>query len=99
MWVLVMNDMRAANVENVQPVFRAEEKQQLIELLMRERVDNYRDGQWNKAFRQDGPLEWKNPPFNMEDALRDSGTEDDWANNARRHFNELCQEIPIAPVR
>lgn len=61
-FVLGMNDMRASNVERVRPVARARTAEALIELLDRERVEPYVDGQWRKCFRRGGPLEWKNDP-------------------------------------
>lgn len=61
-YVLWLNDMRASNIENLQPVAWAESSECIEGLLRRERVDGYRDGQWGKSFRKDGPLEWFNPP-------------------------------------
>lgn len=64
-----MNDMRASNIENLQPVCKAPTRQALDDLLTRERVENYRDGNWGKNFRQGGPLEWCNPPWAHDDHL------------------------------
>jgi len=88
MWVLLLNDMRASNIENIQPCFRAESKEQLRAFLEAESVDGYKDGQWSKAYRQGGPLEWCNPPWDHDDHLhfQDAGTEDDWANNVRQNY-------------
>ncbi len=61
-YVLFLNDMRASQIENVQPVFQAETPEELVALVDRERVEGYGDGQWSKRFRAGGPLEWYNDP-------------------------------------
>lgn len=63
MWVLMLNDMRSSNIENMFPVCRAESYDALLAFVDREKVDPYRDGPWGKNFRVGGPLEWYNPPF------------------------------------
>lgn len=56
-----MNDMRASQIENNQPICCARTRQELIDFLARERVEPYVDGRWGKDYRRGGPLEWKNP--------------------------------------
>ncbi len=100
MWVLLLNDMRASNVENIQPRFRADTKEQLIALLETERVDAYKDEQWAKSYRQGGPLEWMNPPWSAEEGEQfvNVGDEDSWAAGARQRYQNEVMSIPVAPV-
>ena len=100
MWVLVLNDMRASNVENTQPRFRADTKEQLIALLETEKVDPYRDDQWGKNYRKGGSLEWMNPPWSAEEGehLVNVGNEDSWAAGARQRYQQEVMSIPIAPA-
>lgn len=98
MFVLCLNDMRSSNIENLQPIVRAETKAQLEEFLRRETVDPYRDGQWGKSYRAGGgPLEWFNPPWASDSHLhfQDVGTEDDWARDARISYQNEIGGIPI----
>lgn len=44
MWVLLLNDMRSANIEIREPVCCAVEKDELTDLLTREKVETYQDG-------------------------------------------------------
>lgn len=43
MYVLMLNDMRSAKCEYIQPVLRAESRDEILALLKREEVDQYRD--------------------------------------------------------
>jgi len=43
-WVLLLNDMRTAHSEEVQPVACAATKEELIALMTREKVETYQDG-------------------------------------------------------
>lgn len=96
MWVLFLNDMRSSNIENLQPVCRAETRSALDALLQREAVPGYRDGQWGKSFRQGGPLEWFNPPWSGDERqhFQDAGTEADWAANAVRAYQQRVMSLP-----
>lgn len=98
MWILLLNDMRASNIENVRPVARAHERSVLEQYLARETVESYRDGQWAKSFRKGGPLEWYNPPFFHDESFVYVGTEDDWAANARQDYRNKVLSIPNVPV-
>lgn len=64
LYVLVLNDMRSPQIEIGSEVAKATSREELIELIRRETVPSYNDGQWGKSFRQGGPLEWHNPPSN-----------------------------------
>jgi hypothetical protein len=63
MFILVMNDMRYANIETLRELCWASTIQELDDFLNSERVEYYKDGQWGKQYRKGGPLEWKNPPY------------------------------------
>ena len=76
-WMLIMNDMRTAHCENLQPVASASTKEELEAFFVNEKVETYQDKNeqrrnpspsnhggnetWGKSFRKDGPLEWMNP--------------------------------------
>lgn len=62
-WFLRLNDMRSSKIEYSEVVCWAETEQELADLLEREKVEGYDDGKWGKSFRQGGPLEWYNQPF------------------------------------
>ena len=82
MWVLLLNNMMASQIEILTPIVRAETKEALQAYLDREKVECYRDGQWGKSFRQGGPLEWYNPPFDERESFVFVGTREDWAEQA-----------------
>jgi hypothetical protein len=96
-WVLTLNDMRAAQVEMMTHVCRAESRAELVALIERERVVPYHDGQWLKVFRQGGPLEWFNPPWEEYRSFQNAGTEEEWANGARQQFRDAVLSLPVAP--
>ncbi len=96
MFILQLNDMRSANVENLTAVIRAETKEDIEVFIDKEKVENYLDGQWSKSYRKNSMLEWFNPPYNFEQHIVDVGTEHDWAENAKEQFNEQVMRIPIA---
>jgi len=63
-WILLLNDMRSANVENVRPVACAATREELEAFVEAQRVETYMDdGVWQKRFRKGGPFEWLNPPY------------------------------------
>lgn len=76
-WVVLLNDMRSANFENVQPVACAETREELEAFVEGQRVKVYQDdgggpgkcghygtsAYWGKSFCKGGPLEWFNPPY------------------------------------
>lgn len=72
-WILQLNDMRHPKSEILTIVARAETKEELETFLGREKVVTYKDEQWNKAYRQGGPLEWFNPPFAQDPTFVDYG--------------------------
>lgn len=96
MWILRLNHMQSPNVENLTTVACAETREALMTFLDRERVDFYRDGHWNKAFRAGGPLEWYNPPYinSGHDTCVNIGTEEDWRQQAADQFHSLVNGVP-----
>lgn len=93
--------MRAANVETIQPRYRAETKEELKAFLEREAADESytTDDRWGKVFKKDGPLEWFNPPWDHDDHLhfQDVKTEDDWAASAREQYRNEVMSLPLIP--
>lgn len=63
--VLCLNDMRGPKFEVRTPVCTGTRKQ-LEELVSRETVPGYRDGEWSKTFRAGGTLEWFNRPMTFD---------------------------------
>lgn len=67
-YILVMNDMRMAQIEMAEIVCWAETEQELRDFLVSEKVETYetpRSGpftgaSWGKTFAEGGPLEWYN---------------------------------------
>jgi hypothetical protein len=97
MWILFLNDMRFPNIESLAPMFRADTKEQLKAFLERERVEPYKDGSWAKAYRQGGPLEWCNPPWDADERqhFADAGTVEDWVSRARREYEQKVLSLPV----
>lgn len=94
MWVLRLNDMRAANIENLTLVATATEREALERHVAGEKVELYRDGQWAKVFRKGGPMEWFNDPWNVEEAYIYAGTRDEWANTAAENWDNQIGALP-----
>ena len=59
-YVLMLNDMREPNIENLTAVAASEDRQELVDLHEANR-DPWMDGKWGKTFTKDSPLEWYNP--------------------------------------
>ena len=92
-FVLRLNNMREAKCEVLTAVCRAESREALEAYVRSEMAESqYVDGHWHKTFKAGGPLEWYNPPAMhwevADDFFVDAGTEDDWANRARREYQE-----------
>ena len=67
MFELHMNDMRAANIEAINPVILGETKAEIIAYLEDEKAPAvWEDGKWRKTYKKDSPLEWYNEPFVYE---------------------------------
>lgn len=97
-WVLYLNDMRDSHVEELRPVLRANSREELEAVILREKVEFYREpgwgpyGEtvWGKCFRKDGPLEWFNPPDNYHPSFRKCDFE--------AVVNDLVREILAIPM-
>ena len=107
MFVLVLNDMRSAHYESRHDVARAERVEELLALYQRERVANYQDGRWGKAFRRGGPLEWFNPtlpdlslgdlvPNGLGHGIHELVSLDHVLENARQRYEDMLAAIPEA---
>lgn len=102
MWVLRLNDMRAPQIEIMTFVCRAERREDLEALLQRELTTPYTtDDRWNKVYRQGGPLEWFNPPWQDESAIVDVGTREQVvelaARNADAWYVDNILSLPECP--
>jgi hypothetical protein len=67
-WILNLNDMRFAHVEELKFVCWAATIEELREFVNSETVEYYKDDKWGKTFRKFGPLEWYNRPWEHEDS-------------------------------
>jgi hypothetical protein len=66
MYALLLNDMRSPNIENIEVVRTAAAPDELIGWVTGQAAEQpWRDGHWNKFFRQGSELEWFNPPFSL----------------------------------
>lgn len=72
-WILYLNRMTDAHIEDISPVGFAETRGALEAFVKQQSVPLYRDGQYMKTFKKGGPLEWFNPP-------------DGWSHNYLRWF-------------
>ena len=100
MIVVLMNDMRASQIEIINPRFRAETREQANTYLETQLADEpYRDTTWHKVYKRGSPLEWMNAPWSSDDHrhFQDIGTEDEWASNARRSYQEQIMSLPLVP--
>jgi len=97
MWVLLLNDMRSPNIENLSIVGRAETREQIEQFLASEKVDGYNDGRWGKSYRAGGPLEWFNPPWDFESHKHfvNVGTIDDAIRNAAMTWERQIMSLPV----
>lgn len=63
-YALLLNDMRMANIENINIVKISSNKQDLIDWYRDQEADkNWKDGRWGKHFKKDSELEWFNQVF------------------------------------
>ena len=96
MWVLKLNDMRFPKIEMFETVAKAERPEKLQAWMVLEKVADYRDGQWGKAFRKGGPLEWYNEPIpSLGQGIFDIGTEEDWVQQTREDYRSLMDSIHL----
>lgn len=93
MWLLRLNPV-TDRAESVRIVAWAETEQQLLDFLQQESVEPYKDDRFHKVFRQGGPLEWYNPPYNgytFSDtpAIIDVGTVQNWIDDTIKQYNDI----------
>lgn len=69
--VLFLNDMRMAHIEMVEPVAKADTREEIEEFLKAEKVPLYQDGPWAKSYRAGGPLEWYNTPYQSDNHVKE----------------------------
>lgn len=93
-WLLRLNDMRAAQIEILGTVAVASSREALVAFLDAEAVEPYRDGQWNKSYRAGGPLEWCNPPFDDERSFVCIGTRAEAMASAAQNFDRYSASAP-----
>lgn len=73
LYVLLLNDMRAGNVENIQPVLWSDSPESLVRYMREHAVEAYTEPRptpygestWYKVFRKGSLLEWCNPPSEL----------------------------------
>lgn len=103
MWILRLNDMRWAHVEDLATIARAETKEELRAFVDRERVPAYLDEgvnsygptKFHKCFRKGGPLEWYNDLSPIaSDSFVNMGTEDEAVSRARAQYRDYVSNIP-----
>lgn len=96
-WVLLLNNMRAAKVEIQTAVAKAHDPQDLRGFLERERVAPYRtDDRWGKVYRRGGPLEWFNAPYDFDRYLVRAEEVEGWLVELTPWLHEL--EAQFAPA-
>jgi len=101
----MLNNIRDVKADMLQPVGRANTREELEALIERETVEPYSEpaegvyaGQtWVKTFRRGGPLEWHNPP-SIFDHFLNAGTEEEWVEQARQQYHQEVLSIPIIPL-
>lgn len=66
-YVLILNNMTAPNIENVNAVKVGDTREELEEFYKGELAEfPWRDETWNKTFKKDSILEWYNPVFDIK---------------------------------
>lgn len=64
---LMLNDMRASNIENIQCVKVSQDKQELIDWYKSQLAESpWSDGRWGKRFKKGSELEWFNGVYDLE---------------------------------
>ena len=98
-YVLVLNDMRASQIEAVLPRAWSSSREDLERFMVNERVESYIDAdgdqRWCKSFRKGGPLEWCNPP---PDDLSRTGFHGEGIRPIRADVIDGVPMYPAAPV-
>jgi hypothetical protein len=94
MWVLRLNDMRSPNIEMRIDVAIAKKRESLVRLLEENSCAPYvESGRWIKSYKSGSILEWFNSPYSLDGAIISIGTEEDWADTARRRYRSITSNI------
>jgi hypothetical protein len=112
MFILQLNDMRgpfekltpiarATTAEDLFAIMDREKVDFYNDLGKPDHLSGAGNGTWHKAFKRGGPLEWFNPPIGEVHAndlpyIMNIGTEDEWADMARRDYRERVMSLPEA---
>lgn len=62
---LLLNNMQEAKIENLTVVKVSTDRDELVRFYNERLVEPYKDGKWNKTFRQGSELEWYNPVVSL----------------------------------
>lgn len=92
----MLNPVQVPQKDLLVPVCRAETQSELIKLMERERVSDYKDGIWKKFFRRGGILEWFSIPCpkHVDQHLVDVGTKETWLKRAAEQWNDDILIVP-----
>lgn len=66
LYVLMLNDMRASNIENLHAVKWGPDRDELVRFHNDARVEPYVDNTWRKQFPKGHELEWCNPSDDLK---------------------------------
>mgnify|MGYP003331262818 CR=1 FL=1 len=94
MYILKLNDMRSAHVEEMSNVCIAETKEQLVNYLNTEFVDHYIDSGYRKTFKKNGPLEWYNPPISDSESFVQIIGEEEFIQRKLQEYRDFISNIP-----
>lgn len=90
MWILRLHDMRSPKIEMYEVVARCASNEKLEQWVQLERVERYRDGEWEKTFRKGGPLEWYNEPYGQfSQGIFNICSEEECVEDARQRYREF----------
>jgi len=93
MFVLLLRDIRIAHDEVV-PVGRSENDQEIEDLLASEYVGQYIDTGHIKYYRKHGPLEWYEPPDGEQDYIVNVGNKKRWRAHSDVEYTKKILSIP-----
>lgn len=94
MYVLVLNHIRAQSKGLKTNVCHAETSEELLGFLEAEKVEDYTDGEWTKAYRKGGKLEWFNPPADSLEGIKSLGTIEEFLEKATDQYYDFLEDIP-----
>lgn len=86
---LLLNNMTSPKIEILDLAAWAFSKEELEQLLEKERVPHYHEDGYSKNFCKGSILEWYNPPFDNPyriEWVEESVLKDFWVNNTVRHL-------------